>query len=134
MLPLIMGLLVASVASGRVITRIGRYKAFPIAGTAILAVGMFLLSRLEVDTPHWVASADMAVVGIGIGLVMQVLVLAVQNDAPPGDIGVATSTATFCRSMGGSFGVAVLGAIFAAHLTDRLERPRAGSASASQAG
>ena len=122
MLPLIGGLLVASIASGRIITRVGRYKAFPIAGTAILAVGMFLLSRLEVDTPHWVASADMAVVGIGIGLVMQVLVLAVQNDAPPGDIGVATSTATFCRSMGGSFGVAVLGAIFASRLTDRLER------------
>jgi EmrB/QacA subfamily drug resistance transporter len=121
MLPLIGGLLVASVASGRVITRIGRYKAFPIAGTAILAVGMFLLSRLEVDTPHWVASAYMLVVGIGIGLVMQVLVLAVQNDAPQGDIGVATSTATFCRSMGGSFGVAILGAIFASRLTDRLD-------------
>jgi predicted MFS family arabinose efflux permease len=120
MLPLMAGLLVASVASGRAISRMGRYRRFPIAGTAITALGMFLLSRLEVDTQPWVASVYMLVVGVGIGLVMQVLVLVVQNDAPARDVGVATSTATFFRSMGGSLGVAVFGAIFATRLGDEL--------------
>jgi EmrB/QacA subfamily drug resistance transporter len=126
MLPLMAGLLVASIASGRAITRIGRYRPFPIAGTAILIVGMLLLSLLKVDTPPWVASVYMLVVGVGIGLVMQVLVLVVQNDARPEEIGVATSTATFFRSVGGSFGVAIFGAIFAAQLSGELARlPRA---------
>ncbi len=120
MLPLMGGLLGASILSGRAISRIGRYKPFPIAGTAITTVGLFLLSRLEVDTPPWLASVYMLIVGIGIGLVMQVLVLAVQNCAPPKDIGVATSTATFFRSMGGSLGVALFGAIFASRLADEL--------------
>src|SRR3954465_1227275 len=113
MLPLMAGLLTASVLSGRAISRIGRYKPFPIAGTAITTVGLYLLSRLEVDPPPWLASVYMLVVGVGIGLVMQVLVLAVQNCAPPQDIGVATSAATFFRSMGGSLGAALFGAIFA---------------------
>jgi EmrB/QacA subfamily drug resistance transporter len=121
MLPLMAGLLGASILSGRAISRIGRYKAFPIAGTAVTTLGMFLLSRLEVDTAPWVASVYMLVVGIGIGLTMQVLVLVVQNDAPPRDIGVATSTATFFRSMGGSLGVALFGAIFAARLNRELK-------------
>jgi EmrB/QacA subfamily drug resistance transporter len=120
MLPLMIGLLVAAVASGRLISRIGRYKVFPIAGTATLVVGMFLLSRLGLGTAPWLASVYMLVVGVGIGLVMQVLVLVVQNDAKPENIGVATSTATFFRSMGGSFGVAIFGAIFAARLSDQL--------------
>jgi EmrB/QacA subfamily drug resistance transporter len=121
MLPLMGGLLVAAIASGRAISRIGRYKIFPIAGTATLVVGMYLLSRLGVDTAPWLASVYMAVVGVGIGLVMQVLVLVVQNDARPEQIGVATSTATFFRSVGGSFGVAIFGAIFASRLTDQIK-------------
>jgi MFS family permease len=120
MLPLMAGLLVASIASGRVISRIGRYRMFPIAGTATLVVGMYLLSLLRVGTAPWLASVYMLVVGVGIGLVMQVLVLVVQNDAEPQNIGVATATATFFRSMGGSFGVAIFGAIFAARLADQL--------------
>jgi EmrB/QacA subfamily drug resistance transporter len=122
MLPLMAGLLVAAIASGRAISRVGRYKAFPIAGTAVLVVGMFLLSRLGVGTAPWLASAYMLVVGVGIGLVMQVLVLVVQNDARPQDMGVATSTATFFRSVGGSFGVAIFGAIFASRLASQIER------------
>jgi EmrB/QacA subfamily drug resistance transporter len=121
MLPLMFGLLTASILSGRAISRIGRYKAFPVAGTAITAVGMFLLSRLALTTPPWLASVYMLIVGIGIGLVMQVLVLVVQNDAPARDVGVATSTATFFRSMGGSLGVAVFGAIFASRLAHQLK-------------
>jgi EmrB/QacA subfamily drug resistance transporter len=120
LLPLMAGLLVAAILSGRAITRFGRYKIFPIAGTATLVVGMFLLSRLSVDTPSWVVSIYMLVVGVGIGLVMQVLVLVVQNDVRPSEIGVATSTATFFRSVGGSFGVAIFGAIFASRLAGEL--------------
>ena len=108
------------VLSGRAISRMGRYRVFPIAGTAVLVVGMFLLSRLGVDTPPWVASAYMAVVGVGLGLVMQVLVLVVQNDAQPQDVGVATASATFFRGMGGAFGVALFGTIFATRLADEL--------------
>jgi EmrB/QacA subfamily drug resistance transporter len=122
MLPLMAGILVAAIGSGRAISRIGRYKVFPIAGTAILVVGMYLLSRLGAGTPPWAASVYMLVVGVGIGLVMQVLVLVVQNDVRPQDVGVATSTATFFRSVGGSFGVAIFGAIFASRLTDQLAR------------
>jgi len=121
-LPLMAGLLVAAIASGRAISRVGRYKVFPIAGTATLVVGMYLLSLLGVGTAPWVASVYMLVVGVGIGLVMQVLVLVVQNDVRPQDIGVATSTATFFRSVGGSFGVAIFGTIFATRLSGQLAR------------
>jgi EmrB/QacA subfamily drug resistance transporter len=120
-LPLMAGLLAASITSGRLISRIGRYKMFPVAGTAITVLGMFLLSRLDIDTEPAMASLDMLVVGIGLGLTMQVLVLVVQNDSPPEHIGVATSTATFFRSMGGSLGVAIFGAIFAGRLADNLK-------------
>jgi EmrB/QacA subfamily drug resistance transporter len=119
-LPLMAGLLTASILSGRAISRIGRYKAFPVAGTAVLVVGMYLLSLLAVGTASWVASAYMVVVGIGLGLVMQVLVLVVQNDARPQEVGVATASATFFRSVGGAFGVAIFGAIFASRLSHRL--------------
>lgn len=81
---------------------------------------MLLLSRLDTATAPWLASAYMLVVGVGIGLVMQVLVLVVQNDARPENIGVATATVTFFRSMGGSFGIAIFGAIFAAQLSREL--------------
>jgi EmrB/QacA subfamily drug resistance transporter len=128
-IPLMLGLLAAAVASGRAISNLGRYKVFPIAGTAIATVGMYLLSRLGVGTPPWLASVYMLILGIGLGLVMQVLVLVVQNDAPPSDVGVATSTATFFRSVGGSFGVALFGAIFATRLTDGLRTlPRSATA------
>jgi EmrB/QacA subfamily drug resistance transporter len=122
LLPLMAGLLVAAIASGRAISRLGRYRIFPIVGTAVLVVGMFLLSRLTVGTAPWLASVYMLVVGVGIGLVMQVLVLVVQNDVPAREIGVATSTATFFRQVGGSFGVAIFGAIFAARLGTQIKR------------
>ena len=128
MLPLMAGLLVASILSGRAITRIGHYRPFPIAGTAITSVGLLLLSRLDVDSAPWVASAYMLVVGVGIGLVMQVVVLVVQNDAPARDVGAATSTATFFRSMGGSLGVALFGAVFASRLSHELASLPASSA------
>lgn len=120
LLPLIIGLLITSVGSGRLITRIGRYKVFPIIGSAILTGGMFLLSLLTVSTSKLETWAYMLVVGIGIGMVMQVLVLMVQNASPLQDVGVATSTATFFRTLGGSIGVAIFGTIFASYLASEL--------------
>jgi EmrB/QacA subfamily drug resistance transporter len=118
--PLMAGLLVTSILSGNMITRWGRYRPFPIAGTAVMAVGLFLLSRLHVDTPTWHALGAAAVLGLGLGMVMQVLVLAVQNSVHPRNMGVATSGSTLFRQIGGSIGVALFGTIFANRLHDEL--------------
>lgn len=120
MLPLMGGLLVASMLSGRVITRTGRYKAFPVAGTALAAISMLLLSTMTVDTERVVVSAWMVVLGVGLGLVMQVMVLVTQNSVDRSDLGVATATVSFFRSVGGSVGVAVFGALFTSGLARRL--------------
>ncbi len=112
LLPMILGVLTTSITSGLLITRWGRYKAFPIAGTALMVLGLFLLSQMNEQTSILVASLDMLVLGMGLGLVMQVLVIAVQNAVDYRNLGVATSGATFFRSIGGSFGTAVFGAIF----------------------
>jgi EmrB/QacA subfamily drug resistance transporter len=120
MLPMMLGVLVTSIAAGQAISRIGRYKAFPVAGTAIVAVGMFLLSRLEVDTTTLTASLYLLVLGLGLGLTMQVLVLAVQNSVPYGVLGTATSGVTLLRGIGGSLGTAVFGTIFSNRLADQL--------------
>jgi EmrB/QacA subfamily drug resistance transporter len=122
MLPLMAGLLVASMVSGQVISRTGRYKAFPVTGTAVAAIGMLLLSTMSATTPRLVASAWMVVLGIGLGLVMQVMVLVTQNSVDRSDLGVATATVSFFRSVGGSVGVAVFGALFTSGLTRNLSR------------
>jgi len=118
--PLMAGVLVTSIASGNLITRYGRYRPFPIAGTAIAAVGLFLLSRLGVETSTWVTAAYMLVVGLGLGMVMQVLVLAAQNAVDYRLLGVATSGSTLFRQVGGSVGVSLFGAIFANRLAHEL--------------
>lgn len=115
-LPLMVGLLATSIGSGRAITRTGRYKVFPVVGLVVAAVGLALMALLSVDTPLPVAGVYMFVTGAGIGMVMQVLVLAAQNAVERKDLGVATSGATFFRSLGGAVGVAVFGAL----LTHRL--------------
>src|SRR4029078_2163611 len=120
LLPLMAGGLMASVGSAQVITRTGRYKAFPVAGTAVMAVGMLLLSRLAVGTRLVVADLYMLQVGLRLRFVMQVLVLAVQNAVSYENLGVATSTATLFRSMGGAIGVPIFGAIFAKRLASEL--------------
>ncbi len=124
LLPLVGGLLVASIGSGQLITRFGRYKIFPIVGTALAVVGLLLLSHLGVGTSTLAADLYMAVLGLGLGFTMQVLVLAVQNAVDYSHLGVATSTATLFRSMGGTIGVPIFGAVFAnklnAHLLSRL--------------
>jgi EmrB/QacA subfamily drug resistance transporter len=121
LLPVMGGLLVSSIVSGQIITRTGRYKVFPILGTAVAALGMWLLASLDASTSTGVAALHMLVLGLGLGMVMQVLVLATQNAVSYEQLGVATSGATLFRSIGGSLGTAVLGAIFTAHLTSGLK-------------
>jgi EmrB/QacA subfamily drug resistance transporter len=118
--PMMLGLLVTSIASGQLISRYGRYRKFPIMGTAVTAVGLALLSRLGVDSSAWEASLYMLVVGLGLGMTMQVLVLAVQNAVTHRVMGVATSGALLFRQVGGSIGVALFGAIFANRLHANL--------------
>jgi EmrB/QacA subfamily drug resistance transporter len=120
LVPIMVGVLIASIGSGQIISRTGRYKAWPVAGTATACAAMFALSRLNADTSTGVASLEMFVLGLGLGMVMQVLVLAVQNAVSYELLGVATSGATLFRSIGGSVGTAVLGSIFTNRLRDLL--------------
>ncbi|MDT0463013.1 MFS transporter [Streptomyces gibsoniae] len=122
MLPMMAGIVGASVIGGQLVSRTGRYKVFPVLGTAVAAVGMWLLSRLDVGTPRLQYSVWMAVLGAGIGMVMPVLVLAVQNSVRPADLGTATSANNYFRQIGGSVGAAVFGTLFANRLTDALEK------------
>jgi EmrB/QacA subfamily drug resistance transporter len=118
--PMMLGVLAASITAGQVISRYGRYKVFPIVGTAVMTFGLLLLSRLGVGSSTWTASVYMLVVGVGIGMVMQILVLAVQNSVDHRLMGVATSGAMLFRQIGGSIGVALFGAIFANRLGGNL--------------
>jgi len=106
-LPMTAGILVASMGSGIVISRTGRYKRFPIMGLALVSASMFLFAQISVDTPMWQTMIVMGFAGAGLGLCMQTLILAIQNDVPAKDMGVATSSATFFRSIGGTVGTAV---------------------------
>ena len=131
MLPLMIGIIVSSISSGKATTVTGRYKPFPIAGTGLLGIGIFLLSRLDVDTPAWLYSIYFFIVGAGLGLVMQILVLAVQNAVDFRDMGVATSSSQFFRSMGGTIGTAIFGTILSNRLAHNLaERLPPGAAPA----
>jgi EmrB/QacA subfamily drug resistance transporter len=116
LVPLMGGLLVASIVSGQIISRTGRYRVFPILGMALTTVGMYLLSTLGPGSSRVESSVYMVLLGAGMGMVIQVLVLAVQNEAPAEDLGVATSTVTFFRTVGGSVGVALFGALFSSRL------------------
>jgi EmrB/QacA subfamily drug resistance transporter len=120
MVPMMGGMLTSSIISGQLISRTGRYKIFPIIGTAIMTLALVLLSRMGDDTSLGAVLGMMLLLGLGMGLVMQVLVIAVQNAVDYRDLGVATSGNTLFRSIGGSVGTAVLGAIFAAHLATEL--------------
>ncbi len=113
LLPLMGGMIAASVFSGQMITRTGRYRIFPVVGTALMSIGMVLFSRIDATTGSLVLGLFMVIFGVGLGLTMQVLVLAIQNDVPYSELGAATSGATFFRSIGASFGTAIFGAIFA---------------------
>jgi len=122
LLPLMAGLLIVSIGSGQIISKTGKYRFWPIAGTAMMTLGLYLLSLMGVHTPSLLDSLYMLVLGMGIGGVMQVLVIIVQNAVPHGELGVATSGATFFRSIGGSFGTAIFGAIFSNVLVGNLAK------------
>src|SRR3954465_3078946 len=119
-LPMVVGLFVASTAAGTIVGRTGKYKIFPVSGSALMVVGLLLLSRLNPTTSFWVLSLDLVVFGVGLGLCMQILTIIVQSTSEYRDLGVATSGVTFFRSLGGSFGAAVFGAIYANHLAHTL--------------
>ncbi|MGW3143546.1 MULTISPECIES: MDR family MFS transporter [Streptomyces] len=120
MLPMVVGMLLSSTGSGQIVSRTGRWKVFPIAGTGVTTLGLLLLHQLDQNSSTAEMSTYFFVFGFGLGLVMQVLVLIVQNAVSYEDLGVATSGATFFRSIGASFGVAIFGTIFASRLGEQL--------------
>jgi predicted MFS family arabinose efflux permease len=119
-LPMVAGLLMTSMGSGVIVGRTGRYKVFPVVGTAVMAVGFLLLSRMDATTPTWQQSLFLFVLGTGIGMCMQVLVLTVQNTTSFADLGVATSGVTFFRTIGSAFGAAIFGSLFTNSRAARL--------------
>ncbi|MBM0258376.1 MDR family MFS transporter [Micromonospora sp. 4G55] len=119
-LPMIFGLLVSSTIAGQLITKFGRWKAYLVAGAAVMTVGMLLLGTIDARTSVVVLSVYMAVLGIGVGMLMQNLVLAAQNDVPAHELSAATSVLTFFRSMGGAIGVSALGAVLANRVTSLM--------------
>ena len=122
LLPMMVGLLLTSIGTGQLVSRWGRYKIFPMVGTALMTAALFLLSTMGTETSFWLVSLFLFILGVGIGASMQVLVIAVQNAVDYKDLGAGTSGATFFRSIGGSFGTAVFGAVFSNVLVGDLAR------------
>jgi predicted MFS family arabinose efflux permease len=120
LIPMMVGIIGSSVIGGRLITHTGRYKIFPVIGSALATLSFFLLSTMGVGTVLVTASIYMFILGVGVGMIMPVLVLAVQNAVDHSDLGVATSSNNFFRSLGGAFGTALLGAVFTSRLTTAL--------------
>ncbi|MFF7719773.1 MFS transporter [Streptomyces luteogriseus] len=120
-IPMIAGLFVSSTVSGQVITRTGRWKAWLIAGGVLVTAGLGLLGTIRYDTEYWHIAIFMALLGLGIGMMMQNLVLCTQNQVEPGDLGAASSTVTFFRSLGGAVGVSALGAVLGNRITDYVK-------------
>jgi EmrB/QacA subfamily drug resistance transporter len=120
LLPLTLGIMIGSIASGQLIARTGRYKVFPVAGTALLVVAFVLFAQVTATTPLWLTSIVMVLFGLGLGGNLQPIILAVQNAVPPTDIGVATSSATFFRQMGGTLGTAVFLSVLFGTVGDRI--------------
>ncbi|MFB7463844.1 MDR family MFS transporter [Streptomyces sp. NPDC056224] len=116
-IPMIGGLFVSSTVSGLVITKTGRWKAWLVSGGVLLTAGLGLLGTLRYDTPYWHIALYMALTGLGLGMMMQNLVLATQNQVAPEDLGAASSVVTFFRSLGGAMGVSALGAVMAHQVT-----------------
>ncbi|OBH83817.1 MFS transporter [Mycobacterium scrofulaceum] len=119
-LPMVIGMLTTSMGSGVIVGRTGRYKVFPVTGTAVMAVAFFLMSRMDPSTSVWVQSLFLVILGAGIGMCMQTLVLIVQNTVGFDDLGVATSGVTFFRTIGSSFGAAIFGSLFTNFLHSRI--------------
>jgi EmrB/QacA subfamily drug resistance transporter len=120
LVPQLLGTMGASVIAGQIVSRTGRYRVFPILGSAVAAAGMYLLSTMSTDSSRLHSGVAMAVLGFGIGMTLQTLVVATQNEAPVEHLGVATSTISFFRAVGGSIGVALFGSLFTSRVTDLL--------------
>jgi len=120
MIPMMGSVLLASVGSGQIVSRTGKYKLIPIIGSFITALGLFLLSTLTATTAIWIMCVYLAVMGLGLGLSMQILVLVVQNSFPRAIVGTATSSNNFFRQIGSSLGAAIVGSLFVSRLTDIL--------------
>ncbi|GAC57114.1 putative drug resistance transporter [Gordonia hirsuta DSM 44140 = NBRC 16056] len=133
MIPMMGGLLVASVVSGRLVSSTGHYKGFPIAGSIVLGIGLGLLSTLQVESPTWLMCTYLAIIGIGIGLALQILTLIVQNSFPGRIVGTATAASNYFRQVGATLGSAVVGSIFASRLITILAEKLADSPLAQQA-
>jgi EmrB/QacA subfamily drug resistance transporter len=118
--PLVAGIMLGSVVAGQMISRTGRYKVYPMIGSALMVLGALLFTRIGADTPFWETAAFMTVFGLGLGLVMQPVVLAVQNAMPPTDVGVATASSTFFRQMGGTLGTAVFLSVLFSTVGDKI--------------
>jgi predicted MFS family arabinose efflux permease len=134
MLPTILGLLVTSMGSGQLITRTGRYKIFPIIGSAVLIPALFLLGHLGVDTPYWRVAIDAFLFGAGLGFSMQTISTAVQNAVSYRDIGTATSSTTFFRQIGASIAAAIFGAVFSNRLAHHIAEQIAATPGGAPAG
>jgi len=125
MVPMVVGIFTTSITAGHLMTRNGRYKIFPILGSATVVAALVMLSTLDASSPYWFTGLSMYVMGAGLGLTMQVLITVVQNSVDRSDMGVATSSVAFFRQMGGAFGTALFGAILssrlAVHMTEGLQ-------------
>ena len=121
LIPLMIGILAVTITSGRIITKTGKYKIFPILGTIAMSIGLLLMTQLEVDTPYWQLSIYSIILGAGLGASMQTIVIALQNAVDFKDLGIATSSNTFFRSLGGAFGTAIFGTILSQQIGKKLE-------------
>jgi len=121
LIPLMIGILAVTITSGRIITKTGKYKIFPILGTIAMSIGLLLMTQLEVDTPYWQLSIYSIILGAGLGASMQTIVIALQNAVDFKDLGIATSSNTFFRSLGGAFGTAIFGTILSQQIGKSLE-------------
>jgi EmrB/QacA subfamily drug resistance transporter len=121
--PLMLGLIGGTIVAGHIVTRTGHYRVFPILGASVVSVALVLLSRLDASSSAFQSGSSMFLVGVGLGLAMQVVMVATQNEVPGTDLGVATSAVNFARTIGGSVGVAAVGALFNARLTAAIGRP-----------
>ena len=126
MIPMVVGIFTTSITAGQLMTRNGRYKRYPILGASVVTVALFMLATLDSATPYWFAGVSMYVMGLGLGLTMQVLIVVVQNSVDRSDMGVATSSVAFFRQMGGSFGTALFGAILSSRLAVHMADATAG--------
>ncbi|WP_299527271.1 MDR family MFS transporter [uncultured Streptomyces sp.] len=133
-LPMILGLMVSTTVAGQIITKTGKWKNFLIAGGVIMTGGMGLLSTISADTDFWILALYMVVLGVGVGMLMQNLVLAAQNDVPAAELGAATSVLSFFRSLGGAVGTSALGAVLSHRVTSEIEKGFGGAAAPEDGG